>query len=212
MFRKKIYIALATFCIIVGAIFFFYDNTIIITNNKNVSTQKFGLIDGDLSYVHKNVINMGEISVEKSKRESHGDSILEFLQRWRPSFSFYYYDSEESGIISSESLIEGLEWMIKNDVKYVSISYSGKYESKKLENWIDKHSDEITIYASYNNYINTLDYPAMYKKVIGVGCNVTKKRDVSIRNNKLIVCDGSSFFSYEGNSYMTPYIMIKDQE
>lgn len=212
MFRKKIYIALVTFCIIVGAIFFFYDNTIIITNNKNVSTQKFGLIDGDLSYVHKNVINMGEISVEKSKRESHGDSILEFLQRWRPSFSFYYYDSEESGIISSESLIEGLEWMIKNDVKYVSISYSGKYESKKLENWIDKHSDEITIYASYNNYINTLDYPAMYKKVIGVGCNVTKKRDVSIRNNKLIVCDGSSFFSYEGNSYMTPYIMIKDQE
>lgn len=210
MFRKKIYITLIAVVIIAGVFFFSFNNTVILTDSKAVNTQKFGLIDGDLSYSHKNVTNMDEIDVEQSKKASHGDSILEFLQSWRPSFSFYYYDSEENGIISSENLIDGLEWMIENGVEYVSISYSGKYESEELKDWINKHSDEITIYASYNNYSNTLDYPAMYKKVIGVGCNVTKKKDVSVRNNRLIVCDGISLFRYQGNSYMAPYIMIKN--
>lgn len=210
MFRKKIYIILIVVGIIIGALFFYYNNTVVFTNSKVINTQKFGLIDGDLSYNHQNIINMNEIDVEQSRKVSHGDLILEFLQKWRPSFSFYYYDSEENGRISSENLIDGLEWMMENGIEYVSISYSGKYESEELEDWINKHSDKITIYASYNNYSNTLDYPAMYKNVIGVGCNVTKKKDVSVRNNRLIVCDGISLFSYQGNSYMTPYIMIKN--
>ena len=70
------------------------------------------------------------------------------------------------------------------------------------------------VYASYNNELNTLDYPAGYKGVIGIGSSKKIKRksnDVIFRTNRIV-----AFFNgiryYEGNSYLTPYVMLRDSK
>ena len=82
----------------------------------------------------------------------------------------------------------------------------------KLEKWIIDHSDDIKVYASYNNLLNSFDYPAQYEKVIGVGTNKIlngKNIDVLYRSHEIIVLSGGIKI-YSGNSYLAPYTMLKD--
>lgn len=170
---------------------------------------KFGIIDGSLTLNYDNIVIYNKSGGNSIK--THGDNILNFMHLYAPQYSMYYYNAEKDGGISSYEILNGLNWMLENGVEYVSISLSSKYYSNELQQWITAHSDEITIFASYNNTINTLDYPAKYKNLKGVysSTNVEAKSiDVFFRSNNIIlISDGIHF--YRGNSYLSPYAMIQ---
>ena len=181
---------------------------------KSESSEKvtFGIIDGNLSFAHTNIRKINN-NINCNSLQ-HGDNILNFLEELVPYETFFYYNAELNGKISSESIIDGLNWMLVHNVKNVSISLSSKEYSSELENWIYKNSDRLTIYASYNNVANTYDYPARYEKVIGVGlCDTPdiKQRDIIFNSYKLIIIS-RNFKVYKGTSYLTPYVMMKNRK
>lgn len=103
--------------------------------------------------------------------------------------------------------------MIENKIDCVCISLSSGYYSETLEAWIEEHQDEVTIYASYNNLFNTVDYPAQYSNVIGVGSGFKveyKEIDVKYRTNKIFLV-GNGVNMYSGNSYLAPMQMVSDK-
>lgn len=209
-YRKKSIVILLIFVIL--SILFLENYQVIFIKKNKISNgvTKMGIIDGKLSREHSNISKyQGEYS---SEQNSHGDKILNFMKNYCPNCSFYYYDAEENGIISSKKLLSGLQWMVDNEVEYVSISLSSKYYSNEIEKWIKENVDKITVYASYSNALNSLDYPATYDSVIGVGSSVKikkKKHDIIFDSSRIILLDYLPGF-YEGNSFLSPYSMVQD--
>lgn len=213
MFHNKLFrqIMVSSICI-VGIIILCLKSFMFIRpiNPKNAIDTRFGVIDGHIS---KNY----DITAKKrvntyEEKNTHGDNVLSFLMQYAPNLDYYYYDAEDENGLSTENILYGLEWMKDNNVDYVSISLSSKFYSDKLEEWIKDNESEIKVYASYNNALNSLDYPAMYKGVIGIGSSKKinpKKDDIIFHTNKIIVI-GNGINYYHGNSYLTPYIMIRE--
>lgn len=178
-------------------------------NSSNSKT--FGIIDGNLFSVHKNIAEFNSSKVGRASSKQHGDNILEFLEYIASNVSFYYYDAEVSGEISSAQIIEGLQWMISQNVNCVVLSLSGKRYSEELEKWISAHINRIKIYACYNNLLNTFDYPAQYEGVVGVGTTDVmqhKDSDILYKSYNIIVMSPRIKY-YQGNSYLAPYAMLK---
>lgn len=148
---------------------YYHDYLFLLPINGNTRLT-YGIIDGSLNVEHGNVLETNSI-VGNADTILHGDTVLEFIERILPASSVYYYNAEYEGIISTDTILEGLEWMLDRKVDCVAISLSGKRYSEELEKWITSHSDDVKVYASYNNLLNTFDYPAQYEKVIGVGTN-----------------------------------------
>lgn len=122
----------------------------------------------------------------------------------------YYYNAETEGGISSYEILNGLNRILENGVEYVGISLSSNYYLNEWQQWITAHYDEITIFTSYNNTINTLDYPANYENLKGVYSSFyvkAKSIDIFLSNNIILISDGIHF--YRGNSYWSPYAMIQ---
>ena len=175
----------------------------------HANNSKYGIIDSNLSRNHANIFDINETNY--SSVLTHGDKILDFLEKYENSYSFYYYIAEENNHISSAKLLDGLKWMLKNEVKFVCISLSSKYYSEDLQSWILENKDQITVYASYNNVINDLDYPAKYEGVIGIGSSLKikkKKEDIIYKNSKIILIS-NGFYYFNGNSFLAPYTMLK---
>ena len=55
----------------------------------------------------------------ENQEETHGDKIIEFIEDGYSNYSIYYFDDAYSGKITDKSIIEGLEWLIQNDIKKV---------------------------------------------------------------------------------------------
>ena len=124
----------------------------------------------------------------------------------------YYFDaSNNEGKIETKGIIEGLEWMVDNSVEKVNISLSTKTMNNELKSWIKDHN-EILIYASYNNRINSYDYPAMYPKVYASGTDSRinyKDIDIKYKNNNIIILP-NVFKIYHGNSYLSIISMLNN--
>ena len=89
------------------------------------------------------------------------------------------------------------------------MSISSKFYSSDIESWI-KDNSNIRVFASYNNLINSIDYPAMYKEVYGSGKKVDieyKDKDYTYFTNKVIIFPNITKV-YEGNSYLSLYNSI----
>lgn len=179
-----------------------------IDNNSN---KTFGIIDGSLFNKHNNITKIHSAISNVVSSKQHGDNVLEFLNNVAPNVPFFYYNAEIDGEITSENIIDGLQWMVESNVDCVAISLSSKCYSEELENWISHNSDKIEIYASYNNTLNSFDYPAQYESVIGVGTSeVVNSKDIDVlyKSNNIIVMS-FGIKRYSGNSYLTPYTMLK---
>ena len=64
-----------------------------------------------------------------------------------------------------------------------------------------------------SNLYNTIDYPAQYANVIGVGRGSQieyKEIDVKFRTNKILLI-GNGINVYNGNSYLAPMQMVREQ-
>ena len=95
-------------------------------------------------------------------------------------------------------------------VNRINISLSSKVYSTQLQEWIDNNPD-IIVYASYNNKVNTFDYPAMYENVIASGEKNSKiefkKNDVKYKSKKIISIRNKQL--YNGNSYLSLISMFE---
>lgn len=169
-----------------------------------------GIIDGNLSIKYDN-INYSENICFDSKNITHGDEIIQFILNCQSNIEVYYYDaSNQDGEVYNDSIIQGLEWMLNNNVKRVNISMSNKVKHDSLQNWIEEHK-EIRVFASYNNKLNSYDYPAMYAGVYGSGSNKKisyKDIDINYCSNDILVIN-NGIKVYYGNSFLSVLTMLK---
>lgn len=171
--------------------------------------RKIGIIDGAYTTVFDNV-NYNKEATENNGELTHGDSMLEFLNKCSENIEVYYYDaSSEEGKINTANILSALEYLKQQEVEVINMSISSKYYSSDIETWI-KDNSHIKVFASYNNLINSIDYPAMYEEVYGSGKKVDiefKDKDYTYLTNKVIVFPHLSKV-YEGNSYLSLYNSI----
>lgn len=210
--KKKIILTSVIAVISVLAVAFLYFKTQFIQISPEFKVnESIGIIDECLSYDHSNVKQSNQTAYSASDK-THGDLMLEFLDHCSIENVYYFDASAETGHISADSLITGLEWMKANGVKYINISLSSKKKSQALEDWISENKNAVTIYASYNNLEQTFDYPAMYDDVIGSGSNKTfmnPEKDRCYISNKILM--GFDLKNcYNGNSYLSLYSLISD--
>lgn len=207
-YEKKIIL----FCIgVIVALWLFSKKCNIVIPNKYNKDITVGIIDGNLSVEHGNVLN--SVIIKNDKQEKHSDFILDFLEQYDKNAKIVYYDAEKEGSITTESLIDGMKWMLDNDIDKVCISLSSSFYSKELEKIINNNRDNLEVYACYSNLYNTVDYPAQYSNVIGVGSNpkvAYKSSDIKYKSNKIILVNGGIYW-YNGNSYLAPMQMIIDE-
>lgn len=202
--KKKASLLISLLLVIV--IYTLLSRCIIIIPSSNTNDIKYGIIDLSLSNEYESIIDTNVTYL--SKKKSHGDKIMLFWQTITDKKVYYYSLGENA---SSDKLIEGLSWMEEKKVDCICISLSGKVYSSEIETWIEEHKDNIKIYASYNNKKNTFDYPATYKNVVGVGVKgsfTPKSGDVEYMTSHIIVFS-EGFRYYYGNSFLTPYTMLK---
>lgn len=175
--------------------------------------EKIGIIDGTLENenIQGNVI-LNTSSIVDKNYSSHGTDMIEFLNALDFEGEIYYFSIDNfAAEKATDEIITALEWMKKQGVKKVNLSYSSKRYSRELEMWINNNVDNISIYASYNNLMNTNDYPAMYKNVIGSGY-IDKvsygNKDVCYTSNDILVVLKGKI--YRGTSYLSLYTMLTD--
>ena len=203
--KKNIFISMILLIII--SIFILTKMYVIVIPKRN--SEKIGIIDGKYTLEYDNVVY--NISSDESLEEqTHGDKILDFAEKISNGLNIYYYDaSNQDGIINTENILKGLNYMKNNDVKKINLSISSKKYSADIQKWINDNTD-IEIYASYNNLINSKDYPAMYENVYGCGKKVDikfKDSDYIYSSNKIIIFP-NIFQTYKGNSYLSIYNTI----
>ncbi len=114
---KKKYIYIAGMIIVI---------LVLVVNKKNlfvkqVSTKStIGIIDGSISSPFKEHIIFGSFSDNNNNNnennESHGENMIDFAQNFNKKIEIYYFDATNNdGKISTEAIIEGLDWFKEND-------------------------------------------------------------------------------------------------
>lgn len=172
-----------------------------------------GVIDGSISKSYKEVV-VFESFVDNSihQQTDHGDNMIDFAKKINPKIKMYYYNATNGdNKITSEAIIEGLEWFKKNNVRTVNMSLSSTLYSPELDQYLQLNKDNFDFFASYNNRKSSFDYPAMYEPVVGVGVDdvvVKKEKDVLYHTNEIIL-PSNDFQSFKGNSFLSLYQAIK---
>lgn len=203
--RKRIVL----FSLLLIFISFLIVNKLVIFSSQTQCTEKVGIIDSSLSQFYYNITTNDGANFS-IKTKTHGDKMIEFALNCQKNCNLYYYDAQNAtGNITTESILQGLDWMAKHSVTRVNISLSSKHKTDDLQNWINSHN-EITVFASYNNMINSFDYPAMYDNVIASGSNNKinyKRNDIKYKSNTICLVS-NKFKIYRGNSYLSILSML----
>lgn len=200
------------FCFCVVGIIKFYMLHVFVICPCEINSDKIGIIDECLFNIPDNV-EYHAIEMRKNTCKTHGDNLIEFLKKIGYHKRVFYFGASVDGKIGVENIVHGLEWMKKKGVTKVNISLSSKIYDKKLDEWISQNRD-IKVFASYNNLTNTAaDYPAMYKAVIGSGCDYRinyKCNDKKYRSNNIVILGNEVIIDkYIGNSYLSVLTMIE---
>lgn len=207
MKNKKIGIGIACIILFLLLICWVY-NTFVFSKRYAGDVDSIGIIDDSISasYADMTIYN-GGISPDS---DSHGETLLSYLNDKDYIGKIYYFSAEDSeGKISSDSIIQGLEWMKENDVERINISLSSKYKSRELAEWIIDNPD-ILIFCSYNNQDNSFDYPAMLDGTISSGISDKinyKEQDKKYPSYNIIIINNGLHF-YSGNSYLSLETML----
>ena len=170
-----------------------------------------GIIDDDVSEI---VARGMEYTGNYNNCESHGEKLIKYLKCKGYNGKIYYYSAQTNdGIIDSDSVIQGLEYLKELGVNRINLSFSSKYYSKELDDWLKKNS-QIRVFCSYNNLENSYDYPAMYKLTIASGMSDRvnyKSCDKKYKNNRIIVIDKGIYF-FKGNSFLSIETLLSMEE
>jgi hypothetical protein len=208
--KRKICISFIIVTILVATVFAVISSNFLLITSL-ASSEPIGIIDTQLFNEYD--INYLNTSDAKAFGITHGDRLLNFLKDCKFEGNLYYYAAVNSnGFIKTERIIEGLEWLYANNVKKVNMSLSTKRYEKTLQEWISNHKD-VNIYASYNNLLNSLDYPAMYNDVIASGSDERikyKSIDRRYSTSKIVMLNGLTTINFDGNSFLSLVTAIKD--
>ncbi|BCJ93542.1 hypothetical protein acsn021_11110 [Anaerocolumna cellulosilytica] len=206
--QKKRIIIICLLILVVVCVYFLKDIVIVFPISNN--PEKIGILDGRLSILPDNVI-ISENTYTKESNLTHGDEMVKFASKLSGGMEVYYYDiTNENNEITDDNIINGLNWMVNNNIKKVNISLSSKIYSLEVQEWIKENKDKITIFCSYNNRLNSSDYPAMYENVIASGFNGQisyKSIDKKYGGNKILLL--SDFSYYEGTSYLSLITLVR---
>ncbi len=212
--KKKLLISLLVAFLLALIVFVYLTNEYVFVLGYDYSG-KIGIIDANINYTYDNLVIYESEYEDSEYTETHGDELLSFLNSIGYSGTIYYYEAvNENGNVQTENIIAGLNWMKENGVQRVNISLSSKYKNDELENWIEENSD-ITVYCCYNNKLNSFaDYPSMYSGVVASGSDKNieyKDIDVHYNSNKVVVLSESGLELFEGNSFLSLYTMLKEE-
>ena len=162
-----------------------------------------GIIDGPITKISGRFVSYN--SSDFSSQKTHGDMLIKFARALNEEVKIYYFNANNSsGKIDTEGIMHGLNWMDQHDVKKINISLSSKVKSAEFQDWISNHR-EIKVFASYNNLLNSIDYPAMYMGVYGSGTKTKiKYKDIDkvYRSDEIVILP-DLFHVYKGNSYLS---------
>lgn len=212
-YMKNIFknISILLLCAVVFAIYI-NSNYIIMLTKTDLNGEIYGIIDDSLTTEIENVTYINYDNSNR-KNESHGEKLCRFANDNYKNFEIYYYNAEINGQISSENIIYGLDELKDRGVNKINISLSSKIYSDGLQNWISEHKD-IKIFASYNNKINTYDYPAMYEGVVASGKynDVIKFKECDVKYNSMNIIGINSLKKYSGNSFLSLVSMFKNEQ
>lgn len=197
------------FIVLALGIVFLLNHYFFVFNFMNKVT-KVGIIDAHFNKTSK--IELANKYIAIQYQDNHGDKLIEFAKRYSPNIKIFYYDAcDYSGNITDELIIDGLNWMIKNDVFYINLSISSKTYSSKLQKYINENKHKFFIVSSFNNRENTFDYPAMYENVYGVGLKNKSNKDYikkTFKSNKIVLVDDKKISFFHGNSFLSLYETI----
>jgi hypothetical protein len=209
--RKKGIVQVIVIIVIIVFANYVHSNYIIKIEKKNLNSRKYGIIDDALYSKRKDVIYLNSV-YDEQESFSHGEELCDFIRDNYKNYSIFYYNAEINGEINSKGILNGLDKLESMGVKRINISLSSKIYSDDIQNWVTNHAD-IAVYASYNNKMNSYDYPVMYDGVIasGVSGEVVdfKKNDVKYKTKKII--SAFSLKLYSGNSYLSLISMLEDK-
>ncbi len=211
--NNKARIRIVSFLLVGIVVFsvYIYLNNVILISKTDLNNEVYGIIDDSLSKEIDNVIYI-KSDYNSHKTESHGEKLCDFANNNYKNFKIYYFSAEVDGKINSKSIIRGLNELINKNVKKINISLSSKIYSDDLQNWIREHKD-IKIYASYNNRINTYDYPAMYEEVIASGeyNEITKFKEIDVKYRSQNIIGLTPLKKYSGNSFLSLVSMFDNK-
>lgn len=214
-FNRKIILKFIGILIIFIAVLliYFVSNFQIRTTVIDLQGQKFGIIDDKLSKKYAGVTVINRDNEPKNTNKSHGDQLVTFIQNNYSNYNIYYYNAEFDSKITSDSIINGLNALRDKGVDRINISLSSKIYSNEIQEWIHANED-VRVYASYNNSVNTYDYPAMYDGVIASGENQKgiKYKDIDIKYKSKKILSLNKIGIYKGNSYLSIISMLENKE
>ena len=188
---------------------------------------KIAVIDAENYYISNNVSCFNIVNSNKLNSFGHGSYMVALMCKLLPNSQILSINiADEKGIITEETLCDGIKFAVANDCNIINISLGTQYNYPKLKSTIEYAIEEgcVIVAASGNNNKEILDYPANYERVISVISRNIDNIDVSSNNvstskksvsapdsvvfNEDIIVDGSSVASV----YVTAIVAsIKEQ-
>lgn len=206
----------------------------ILINNKDIKeleyrtiiNKKIAIVEQNpyllLDSVKNNIICKAEVKIDEQvfdeliDRFRLKDVVLRDSQDLTDYQNINLSDGEKQKIVILRMLFSNASvWILDEptsslDKESKNVLYEELRRRKKDHIIITKHSDDIIIYASYNN-ISSIDYPAQYDGVVGIGSDKRisyKENDVHFDSNDVLLIS-EHLYLYSGNSYLAPLHMLQ---
>lgn len=173
------------------------------------SNIKIGIVDTDISkeYTEKN--NIDKIMKNNiCNYNTHGDMTVDFIKRENKKSIIYVANVIGSnGICSIDEVINGLDWLIENNVEVICMSFTTLENNSKLQEKINEIlGKNIIIVASCLNYSVEETYPASYSGVISVSNVYNPNAIICITDKKIKNKFNISKWKQSSTSIFTAYV------
>lgn len=171
---KRFFISLfLTLTIFFCFIFVFYEFYKQEKSNKNMESIKIAVIDSgiDTKYLDVNVVKRFNHTKKELDSFGHGTAVTNLINQNNNKVDYFDVNIlDENGYTDVETLIESLDWCIKNKVNLINMSFGLTENDERLQNKINEVvKQNIIVVASSGNKIGfQSDYPARYNNVISI--------------------------------------------
>ncbi|WP_373954946.1 S8 family serine peptidase (plasmid) [Exiguobacterium acetylicum] len=141
--------------------------------NKNTENIKVAVIDSgiDTKYLDVDVVKRFDHTKKELDSFGHGTAVANLINQNNHKVDYFDVNIlDENGNTDVQTLIESLDWCIKNKVNLINMSFGLTENDTRLRNKINEVvKQNIIVVASSGNKIGfQSDYPARYNNVISI--------------------------------------------